>query len=87
MKKAFLYILAILGYMATASAQVSIVDITTTNVTCNGGTDGSVTITVTGGQAPYIYTSRRAETFTIHHRCRYLLYLFQCQGHDLDRPG
>jgi len=59
MKKAFLYILTIMGYMATASAQVSIVDITTTDVTCNGGTNGSVTITVTGGQAPYVYTIQK----------------------------
>ncbi len=63
MKKALLYIISVLGFMAGAQAQVSIVNITTTNVTCNGGTDGSVTLTVTGGQTPYIYTLQKGSDF------------------------
>ncbi len=63
MKTAFLYFLALLGYIASAHAQVSIVDVTTTPVSCNGSSDGTVTITITGGQAPYIFTLQKGSEF------------------------
>ncbi|MBX7182517.1 MAG: gliding motility-associated C-terminal domain-containing protein [Bacteroidia bacterium] len=39
-----------------AQCPVTIVSVTTTGNTCNGAADGSVTVTVTGGFAPYSYT-------------------------------
>ena len=56
MKKACIFIIVLMGIVASAAAQISIVSVTTTPVTCNGGADGSVTISVTGGQAPYFFT-------------------------------
>jgi hypothetical protein len=35
-----------------------------TNITCNGGTDGSVTITASEGVAPYQYSVNNGETYT-----------------------
>lgn len=39
----------------SAPAPISIIVISTTNVNCNGGSNGGVNITVTGGNAPYTY--------------------------------
>lgn len=39
----------------TQPAPISIIVISTTNVNCNGGTNGGINITVTGGNAPYTY--------------------------------
>jgi gliding motility-associated-like protein len=36
---------------------------TKTDVTCNGGTNGSITVTVSGGTAPYQYSSDNGTTF------------------------
>ncbi len=53
------YLLAgILGILSGISlfAQPSIVDVQVTNVSCNGGEDGVVQITISGGQGPYTYS-------------------------------
>lgn len=45
----------LLGGKAQAQCPVVIVDVTATNVTCNGANDGTICITVTGGFPNYTY--------------------------------
>jgi hypothetical protein len=55
------------GITATAVATISEppalnISATSTNVLCNGGTDGSATTTVTGGSSPYTYSWNNGKT-------------------------
>jgi gliding motility-associated-like protein len=43
-------------FMSKAQCPVNIVTVVTSSNTCNGASDGSITVTVTGGFAPYSYT-------------------------------
>lgn len=61
---------ALLLYSGTTSAQLSL-SATTIHVSCNGGNNGSITVTPTGGTAPYSYlwaggatTQTRTNLFT-----------------------
>ena len=46
-------------------AQPVLVEVQTTDVSCNGGSDGTVTIVITGGQPPYTYTIFKASNFQV----------------------
>lgn len=46
-------------------AQPTLVEIQTTDVSCNGGSDGTVTIVITGGQPPYNYTIFKASNYQV----------------------
>jgi len=58
MKYAFLlYFISLLSFLySPANAQCGMtVNSSITNVTCYNGTNGAVTVTVSGGLAPYLY--------------------------------
>jgi hypothetical protein len=64
MKKVFTPIAFLLLYLLkcnTVSAQCSFsISTTVTNVTCNGGTNGSIAVVATGGSMPYRYQQAEA---------------------------
>lgn len=55
MKKLLLTLMGVVCIAAISFAQLT-VNLTTTPVSCSGGSDGSITPTTTGGNPPYIYT-------------------------------
>lgn len=63
MKKLFFSGLIILLFSTGIIAQPSLDEIITTDVTCNGGTDGTIFIRITGGQSPYTFTYFRGATY------------------------
>ena len=54
MKKLLLYIL-FLFFSLSVYSQLQFEEIVTTPVSCNGGTDGTITISISGGKSPYYY--------------------------------
>jgi len=46
---------------------------TTTSVSCNGESDGSITVTVSGGESPYIYTWSTTDTITTNEKSSTLI--------------
>ena len=50
-----------LGYTVSEPAALTL-DTTLTNTTCNGFTDGSITLSVTGGTGSYAYTWSTGDT-------------------------
>jgi gliding motility-associated-like protein len=55
MKKILLNLILLILTALSLEAQFALVEITTTNVSCNSGNNGTVKISITGGTGPYLY--------------------------------
>lgn len=59
MKRIYIYIIFVFFSGISGFSQLAFEEITTTDVNCNSGSDGSITISVSGGSSPYFYYYQR----------------------------
>ncbi len=62
MKKFLFYVIGLFISILNINAQVQILETTKTNVSCFSGNNGTVTVSVTGGEKPYFYSLQKSGT-------------------------
>ncbi len=76
MKRILLVSTLSLFSILAAISQPALVEVITTDVSCNGFSDGTVFIRITGGQAPYSYTIFRGSDFYVSPSVNDTFYTF-----------
>ncbi len=76
MKNSLFYVICLFICTINLNAQVEILEITSTNISCFHGNDGSVTVSVTGGAKPYYYSLQKSGTIISSYVTSDTIYTF-----------